>query len=51
MKTPKILRSRPPVPRKVVGEVVVLHVEARTATAVITRVAQEIHTGDYVELQ
>lgn len=51
VKTPKILRSRPPVPRKVVGEVVVLHVEARTATAVITRVAQEIHTGDYVELQ
>lgn len=50
-KTPKIIRRRPPVPRKVVGEVVILHVEARTATAVVTRIAQEIHTGDYVELQ
>lgn len=51
VKSPKIKRRRPPVPRKVVGEVVILHVEARTATAVITRVAQEIHTGDFVELQ
>lgn len=49
--TPEIERRRPPVPRKVVGEVVVLNVQARTATAVITRVAQEVHTGDFVELQ
>ena len=37
--------------RKIVGEVVILNVKERTATAVITRTAQEIHTGDYVELQ
>jgi hypothetical protein len=51
VKTPSIKRQRPPVPRKVVGEVFVFHVEGRTATAVITRVAKEIHTGDAVELQ
>jgi hypothetical protein len=51
VKSPAIKRSRPPVPRKVVGEIVVLRVEGRTATAVVTRLAQEIHTGDAVELQ
>jgi len=51
VKTPSIKHKRPPVPRKVVGELVVLHVEGRTAVAVITRVAQEIHTGDAVEVQ
>lgn len=51
VKTPEIKRRRPPVPRKVVGELVILHVEGRTATAVVTRVVQEIHTGDHVEVQ
>lgn len=51
VKTPEIKRRRPAPPRKVVGEIVVLHVEGRTATAVVTRVAQEIHTGDAVEVQ
>lgn len=51
VKTPAIRRARPAVPRKVVGELVVLRVEGRTATAVVTRVAQEIHTGDAVEVQ
>jgi hypothetical protein len=51
VKTESIQRQRPPVPRLVIGEVVVLHVEGRTATAVVTRVAQEIHTGDSVEVQ
>jgi hypothetical protein len=37
--------------RKVVGELVILNVKERTATALITRNAQEIHTGDRVELQ
>lgn len=37
--------------RKVVGEMVILNVRERTATALITRNAQEIHTGDMVELQ
>jgi hypothetical protein len=51
VKTPAVRRARPTVPRKVVGELVVLRVEGRTATAVVTRVAQEIHTGDAVEVQ
>jgi hypothetical protein len=51
VKTPEIKRARPAVPRQVVGEMVVLRVEGRTATAVVTRVAQEIHTGDAVEVQ
>jgi len=37
--------------RKVVGELVILNVKEKTATAVITRTVQEIHTGDWVELQ
>jgi hypothetical protein len=49
--THKVERRRPPMPRKIVGEIVVLNVQARTATAVITRVAQEIHTGDFVEVK
>jgi hypothetical protein len=51
MTTHEIKRHRPRVPRKVVGEMVILSVQTRTATAIITRVAQEIHTGDYVEVQ
>lgn len=49
--THEIKRHRPSVPRKVLGELVILSVQTRTATAIITRVAQEVHTGDYVELQ
>jgi len=49
--TPRVKRNRPPVPRKVVGEMVILGVQERTATAIITRVSQEVHTGDYVEIQ
>jgi hypothetical protein len=37
--------------RKIVGEMMILNVKERTATAVITRTAQEIHTGDWVEVQ
>jgi hypothetical protein len=49
--TTEIKKHRPDVPRKIVGELVVTNVQQRTATAVITRVAQEVHTGDFVELQ
>jgi hypothetical protein len=49
--TSTIKHRRPPVPRKVVGELIVLRVEGRTATAVVTRIAQEIYTGDAVEVQ
>lgn len=43
--------DRPSKIRKVVGEAVILNVRERTATAVITRTRQEIHTGDMVEVQ
>jgi hypothetical protein len=49
--THEIKRHRALMPRKVVGELVILNVQTRTATALITRVAQEVHTGDFVELQ
>jgi hypothetical protein len=38
-------------PRKIVGEMVVIDVQRRTATAIITRVVSEVHTGDWVEIQ
>ncbi|HZN01175.1 MAG TPA: hypothetical protein VFB70_17345 [Pyrinomonadaceae bacterium] len=47
----QVKRDRPSMPRKVVGEMVVLDVQTRTATAIITRVASEVHTGDWVEIQ
>jgi len=47
----EIKKLRPPMPRKIVGEIVVIDVQSRTATAIITRVAGEVHTGDWVEIQ
>ena len=44
-------REGRPAIRKVVGELVVLNVKERTATAMVVRNAQEIHTGDWVEVQ
>jgi hypothetical protein len=49
--TREVKRHRPPMPRKIVGEIVVIDVQLRTATAIITRVAGEVHTGDWVEIQ
>jgi hypothetical protein len=43
--------NRPGNLRKVVGELVILNVQGKTATAMVVRTAQEIHTGDWVELQ
>lgn len=51
VKTRDARRDRPANLRKVVGEAVVLNVKERTATIVITRTGQEIHTGDWVEIQ
>lgn len=48
---PDVKKRRPRVPRKILGELVVTDVQERTATAIITRVAEEIHPGDYIELQ
>ena len=47
----EVKRHRPDMPRKIVGEIVVIDVQLRTATAIITRVAGEVHTGDWVEIQ
>lgn len=49
--TREVERHRPLMPRKIVGEMVVIDVQARTATAIITRVVAEVHTGDWVEIQ
>jgi len=49
--TERAKEDRPSGLRKVVGEMVILNVKERTATAVITRTAQEIHPGDWVEVQ
>jgi hypothetical protein len=46
-----VRNERPAGLRKVVGEAVVLNVREKTATIVITRTGQEIHTGDWVEIQ
>ena len=43
--------DRPSGLRKVVGELVILSVQGKTATAMIVRTAQEIHPGDWVEMQ
>lgn len=47
----EVKRNRPPMPRKIVGEMVIIDVQHRTATAIITRVTSEVHTGDWVEIQ
>ena len=49
--TKEVKSKRPLMPRKIVGEMVIVDVQQRTATAVITRVAGEVHTGDWVEIQ
>jgi hypothetical protein len=51
IETPEIKHTRPEMPRKIVGEIVIINVQGRAATAIITRIAQEIHTGDEVELR
>jgi hypothetical protein len=49
---PKDVKKRRPANlRKVVGEMVILGVREKTATAVITRTDTEIHTSDKVEIQ
>lgn len=41
--------TRPAVPPKVVGELVVISTQAKTATAIVTKATQEIHPGDRIE--
>ena len=47
----EVKKARPDMPRKIVGEMVIIDVQSRTATAIITRAASEVHTGDWVEIQ
>jgi hypothetical protein len=49
--TREVKRHRPELPRKIIGEMVIIDVQTRTATAIITRTVQEVHTGDWVEIQ
>ncbi|HEY2964305.1 MAG TPA: hypothetical protein VGJ37_17935 [Pyrinomonadaceae bacterium] len=49
--TREVKKHRPAMPRKVVGEMVIIDVQTRTATAIITRANGEVHTGDWVEIQ
>jgi len=49
--TREVKKDRPLMPRKIVGEMVIIDVNVRTATAIITRAAAEVHTGDWVEIQ
>ena len=51
VRTLDIRNERPQYLRKVVGEAVILNVKEKTATIIITRTGQEIHTGDWVEIQ
>jgi hypothetical protein len=51
IKTSEIKDKRPTMPRKVVGEAMIVNVQVRTATAIIMRAVQEVHTGDFVELK
>lgn len=45
----KVVNSRPALPRKVLGELVVLKVENTAAVALITRSLAEINIGDLIE--
>ncbi|MEW6126082.1 MAG: hypothetical protein AB1757_03380 [Acidobacteriota bacterium] len=44
-----VVRERPEIPRKVLGEMIVLKVEKGSATCVITRSVGEANIGDWVE--
>ncbi|HLG12902.1 MAG TPA: hypothetical protein VJH03_00040 [Blastocatellia bacterium] len=45
----KVLRERPALPRKVLGELVVLKVQNTAAVALITRTNAEVNIGDWIE--
>lgn len=47
----QIKSKRPTTPRKIVGEAMIINLQVRTATAVVMNVAQEVHTGDFVEIR
>ncbi|HSB10566.1 MAG TPA: hypothetical protein VLM38_13845 [Blastocatellia bacterium] len=45
----QVLRERPPLPRKVLGELVVIRTEKGTSVAMITRTTAEVQIGDMIE--
>ena len=45
----QVLRERPPLPHKVLGELVVLKVEKGASVALITRTTAEVQIGDMIE--
>jgi hypothetical protein len=45
----KIIQERPPIPHKILGELIVLKVENHTCVAMITRTTAEVNIGDFVE--
>lgn len=45
----QVLRDRPPLPHKVLGELVVLKVEKTASVALITRTTAEVQIGDQIE--
>ena len=47
----EVKNHRPLMPRKIIGEMVIIDVQTRTATAIITRTVGEVHTGDWVEMR
>jgi hypothetical protein len=44
-----VMRKRPALPRKVMGEMILLRVERNSAVALITRTVAEVNIGDFVE--
>ncbi|HWN98932.1 MAG TPA: hypothetical protein VNS63_06630 [Blastocatellia bacterium] len=44
-----VLAQRPAIPRKVLGELIVLKVEKNSSVAMITRTTSEVNIGDWVE--
>lgn len=45
-----VLKERPRIPRKVLGELIVLKVDRGASVALITRTTSEINIGDFIEL-
>lgn len=43
-----VKNNRPTIPEKIVGELIVIAVEGKAATAIVTRTTQEAHTGDWI---
>lgn len=44
-----VKNARPQLPHKIVGELVVISVQGKSATAIVTRTTQEVHPGDWIE--